>query len=39
MPDNHFGEDVAERYDESAADMFDPVVLDPVVEFPRSPGR
>jgi len=33
MPENHFGEDVAERYDESAADMFDPVVLDPAVEF------
>ena len=33
MPENHFGEDVAERYDESAADMFDPAVLDPAVEF------
>jgi SAM-dependent methyltransferase len=33
MPENHFGEEVAARYDESAADMFDPVVLDPAVEF------
>ena len=32
-PENYFGEDVAERYDESAADMFDPDVLDPAVEF------
>jgi SAM-dependent methyltransferase len=33
MPENHFGEKVAERYDESAADMFDPAVLDPAVDF------
>jgi SAM-dependent methyltransferase len=33
MPENHFGEDVARRYDESAADMFDPAVLDPAVDF------
>jgi SAM-dependent methyltransferase len=33
MPQNHFGEEVAERYDESAADMFDPAVLDPAVDF------
>src|SRR6476659_11168842 len=33
MPENHFGEEVAARYDESAADMFDPAVLDPAVEF------
>src|SRR5438876_2683102 len=33
MPQNHFGERVAERYDESAADMFDPAVVDPVVDF------
>ena len=32
-PENHFGEDVAARYDESAADMFEPDVLDPTVEF------
>src|SRR2546429_9182808 len=33
MPENHFGERVAERYDESAADMFDPAVVAPVVDF------
>jgi SAM-dependent methyltransferase len=32
-PENLFGEDVADRYDESAADMFDPAVLDPAVDF------
>jgi hypothetical protein len=29
MPENFFGEDVAERYDEFSADMFDPAVVDP----------
>jgi SAM-dependent methyltransferase len=33
MPENHFGERVAARYDESAADMFEPAVVDPVVDF------
>jgi SAM-dependent methyltransferase len=33
MPENHFGQKVAERYDESSADMFDPAVVDPVVDF------
>ena len=33
MPENHFGGKIAERYDESAADMFDPAVVDPVVDF------
>ena len=33
MARDHFGERVAERYDESAADMFDPAVVDPVVDF------
>jgi hypothetical protein len=33
MPENHFGEEVAARYDESAADVFDPVVLDPAIDF------
>jgi SAM-dependent methyltransferase len=32
MPEDHFGERVAERYDESAADMFEPTVVDPVVD-------
>jgi SAM-dependent methyltransferase len=33
MPENHFGEEVAARYDESSGDMFDPDVVMPVVEF------
>jgi SAM-dependent methyltransferase len=33
VPEDHFGEEVAARYDESSADMFDPDVLDPAVEF------
>jgi len=31
--DGYFGERVASRYDESAAEMFDPAVVDPVVDF------
>src|ERR671911_1469473 len=33
MPEDYFGEQVANRYDESAADMFDPAVVDPVADF------
>jgi SAM-dependent methyltransferase len=33
MPEDHFGERIAERYDESSADMFDPAVVDPAVDF------
>jgi SAM-dependent methyltransferase len=33
VPENHFGERVAERYDESEAEMFEPAALDPVVDF------
>src|ERR687892_1569097 len=33
MPKDHFGEPVAGRYDESAADMFEPAAVDPVVDF------
>jgi SAM-dependent methyltransferase len=33
MPEDYFGEHVAERYDESSADMFDPAVVEPVVDF------
>jgi len=33
VPDNHFGEGVAARYDDSSADMFDPAVLEPAVDF------
>ena len=33
MPEDHFGERVAGRYDESSPEMFDPAVVDPVVDF------
>jgi len=33
MPDDHFGEAVAARYDASLAEMFDPAAVEPVVEF------
>src|SRR5947209_8524864 len=33
MPEDYFGEGVAERYDERYANMFDPAVADPVVDF------
>jgi SAM-dependent methyltransferase len=33
VPEDHFGERVAERYDESSAEMFDPAVVQPVVDF------
>jgi SAM-dependent methyltransferase len=33
MPEDHFGARVAARYDESSADMFEPAVLEPVVDF------
>ena len=33
MPEDHFGERVAARYDESAADMSGPAVVEPVVDF------
>src|SRR3954471_6653635 len=33
MLEDHFGGRIAERYDESSADMFDPAVVDPVVDF------
>jgi SAM-dependent methyltransferase len=32
MPEDHFGESVAESYDDDAG-MFDPAVVDPVVDF------
>ncbi len=31
--DGYFDERVASRYDESSAEMFDPAVVDPVVDF------
>jgi SAM-dependent methyltransferase len=33
VPENYFGERVAERYDESTADRFDPAVVGPTVDF------
>jgi SAM-dependent methyltransferase len=33
MPQDYFGERIAERYDETAADMFDPSVVGPIVDF------
>ena len=33
MPEDYFGERIAERYDEDAADMFDPAVVRPAVDF------
>jgi SAM-dependent methyltransferase len=33
MPEDHFGERVAERYDESSLEMFDAAVVDPAVDF------
>jgi methylase of polypeptide subunit release factors len=33
MPQNYFGEQVAERYDDTSADMFEPAQVIPVVDF------
>jgi SAM-dependent methyltransferase len=33
VPENHFGERIAARYDESSAEMFDPAVVEPAVDF------
>jgi SAM-dependent methyltransferase len=33
MPEDHFGERVAARYDESTSELFDPAAVEPVVEF------
>ena len=33
MPEDHFGERVAERYDERYAYQFDPAVVEPIVDF------
>jgi SAM-dependent methyltransferase len=33
MPEDYFGERVAQRYDESSADMFQSAVVDPVVDL------
>ena len=33
MPEDHFGERIADRYDESSGDMFDPAVVEGTVDF------
>jgi SAM-dependent methyltransferase len=33
MPENHFGERVAKRFDERYADLAEPSVVDPIVDF------
>jgi len=33
VPEDHFGERVAESYDQLEADMFERAVLDPMVDF------
>jgi SAM-dependent methyltransferase len=33
VPEDHFGEEIAERYDETSADMFDEAVIAPTVDF------
>jgi SAM-dependent methyltransferase len=33
VPEDHFGERVAERYDETTTEMFDPAVVEPTVDF------
>ncbi len=33
MPKDYFGESIAKNYDQSAADMFEPATVDPVVGF------
>src|SRR6266542_5066527 len=33
MPEDYFGEHVADRYDEDEAEMFDPAVVEPAVDF------
>jgi hypothetical protein len=33
MPEDFFGEDVAERYDRDEAEMFDPAAVEPVVDL------
>jgi SAM-dependent methyltransferase len=33
MPENYFGEDIAEQYDETSSDMFDPTLVARTVDF------
>jgi len=39
MPEDHFGEHVAERYDERDAASFAPAVVDPIVDFLADAAR
>jgi SAM-dependent methyltransferase len=39
MPENHFGEGVAERYDASLMDMFEAGVVEPTVDFLAEQAR
>ena len=39
MPENFFGERVAERYDNDESEMFDPAVIESTVDFLAEPGR
>ncbi len=39
MPEDHFGEQVAARFDERYADQADPRVVDPIVDFLEHVGR
>jgi predicted TPR repeat methyltransferase len=33
MPEDHFGEEIAARYDDPSDEMFQPAAIEPVVEF------
>jgi SAM-dependent methyltransferase len=33
VPENYFGERIAQRYDEDAAEMFEPAAVEPAVDF------
>jgi SAM-dependent methyltransferase len=33
MPEDHFGEEIAARYDDPSDEMFQPAVIEPVVDF------
>jgi hypothetical protein len=33
MPDDHFGEEIASRYDDPSDEMFQPSAIEPVVDF------
>ena len=33
MPEDHFGEEIAARYDDPSDEMFQPAAIEPVVDF------